>query len=368
MDQVKEQLKSSEGKTRVVVLGAGVAGLYVAQALKDAKNVHVTLVSPSDCFVFLPRLTELLANSIPSEKSCLPLANVWKGEIVNPAEKQVVVESGKTIAYDVLVVAIGSVVNFFNTPGSQYSYSFYSKADEERLQEHISSLLEADDTSGTRTFTVVGGGPTGCEVAYAISALLAAKKSQGKILILDRGPSVLAAFPQNLREAVSASLISRGITIIPDVSVVNVTPLTVDIARADGSKESIPCLTTVWAAGSKPQSLAITGVERTARGELPVKPTLQLESDPSIFVLGDCAAAGCPKTAQAAVQQAQLVSKNIPRFLAGKSLDPFAFKDKGVIIALEKDTVGLFMGTLLKGFIARQIRDKYYLMTLGKYK
>lgn len=217
MSDVKEQSEVCRWKSaRSVVLGAGVAGLYVAQQLKDEKNVHVTLVSPSDCFVFLPRLTELLANSIPHEKSCLPLANVWKGDlvlekatIVNPAEKQVVVESGKTIPYDVLVVAIGSVVNYFNTPGSQYSYSFYSKADEERLQEHISSLLEADDTSGTRTFTVVGGGPTGCEVAYAISALLSAKKAQGKILILDRAPSVLAAFPQNLREAVSASLISR---------------------------------------------------------------------------------------------------------------------------------------------------------------
>jgi NADH dehydrogenase len=303
------------------------------------------------------------------------LKDAWHGEhvaqkatIVNPAEKHVVLESGSTVPYDRLVIAVGSVVNYFNTPGAQYCYPFYSEQDMRRLQEHIAGLLDADEQAGTRTFAIVGAGPTGCEVAYALSRVLEQKKAAGKILLLDRTPTILAPFPQNLREAVASVLNKRGVTFLLNTTVANVTPLGLDVVHEDGSKENIACLTTIWAAGSKPQSLAVTGVEKTGKGELPVRPTLQLVGHDDIFVAGDIAAAGSPKTAQAAVQQSDLVSRNLILSLKGKQLEPFSFNNRGVIIALEADTAGLFFGTLLKGFIARQVRDKYYRMQLGSYR
>ena len=365
----------SDGKKHVVVVGAGVAGLYVAQKVRKESDVHVTLVTDKDCFVFLPRLTELFSGSIEEKKACLQLKDVWKGDLitdkvtmVQPQDKKILLNSGESISYDALVLSIGSQPNFFNTPGSQYCHSFYSKDDADKLKEHVRNLLTADEQPGTHTFTIIGGGPTGVEVAFVVASYVRSQKATSKVLLIERNPSVLNMMPQQMRDEVTKVLEKNGVTILPNTGVKNVTPLSVEIEKQDGVKETIPCYTTIWAAGSKPQQVGIAGVELSARGEIPVKPTLQLQNFNDIFALGDCAATGSPKTAQAAVQQAAVVSSNVHKMLRGKELDQFAFKDKGTIIALEKETVGLIYGKVISGFISRQIRDKYYSFVLGNYK
>jgi NADH:ubiquinone reductase (H+-translocating) len=360
---------------RVVVIGAGIAGLLIAQELKSRKDAVVTLVSDREHFLFLPRLTELFSETIPAKKALLPIKDVWKGEfilnkanLVNPQEKTVILNNGQSIKYDVLVIAIGSQVNFFNTPGSQYSYAFYNKEDADKLKEHMTNLLEGDEQAGTHTFAVVGGGPTGVEVANIVSRFAKKKRPASKVLVVEQGPTILKVLPEKAAKAAQDVLESEGIQIMTGVGVKNITPLSIEVQKADGSKETLPCYTTIWAAGSKPQQISLTGIELSPRGEIPVEKTLQAVADKNIFAVGDIAAAGVPKTAQAALQEGKLAAENIKRFLDNKPLEQFVYKDKGTLLALDEKTVGLVYGQVLRGFIPRQLRDKYYQFALQKYQ
>jgi NADH:ubiquinone reductase (H+-translocating) len=368
-------MADAKAKHHIVVLGAGVAGLRAAQGLAKIESVTVTLVSDKDTFAFLPRLTELLSETIPADRVLLPLRTIWKGRLVidkavtvQPSEKKVVLASGSHIEYDTLLIALGSQTNYFNTPGSQYSYPFYTREDEEKLKEHVDRMLEADEQPGTHTFAVVGGGPTGVEVSYVLAQRARKLRPGSKILLIEAGPSILRVLPPKLAQAAKEALERENITIITDTAVKNITPMSVDVELKEHGKETINCYTTVWAAGSKPQQLNIVNVELTPRGEIPVKPTLQSLADSSIFAIGDIAGANCPKTAQGAVQQADHVIENIRAQLRNTDLKPFTYNDKGTIIALEKNTVGVFYGKVMSGFLAQQVRDKYYRFALRHYK
>jgi len=354
-------------KKRIVVVGGGLAGLLVAQKLNKRKDSQVILVSDKDYFIFLPRLTELFGKSAPEKHIIAPLKNIWKGSLVidkanlvNPGDKTVVLNSGQTIAYDILVLAVGSKPNYFNTPGSQYSYSFYSKEDSDKLNEHVQRMLEADEQAGTHTFVVVGGGPTGVEVAYVLNKLVKQKRSKARVIIMERNKLLLQMLSEKLSTAATGVIQQQGIEIMTSTGVLNITPMSIEIQKPDGAKENLPCYTTVWAAGSMPQQLPITGVQLSPKGEVTVLNTLQAQQHPEIFCLGDYAATNTPKTAQSAVQQAACAADNISSLLDEKPLQQFKLEDKGTVIALEKDTVGLFYGKLLKGFLAQQGRDKYY--------
>lgn len=374
----KEQAAAAEAKkdarTRIVVLGAGMAGLLAAQELQRKKDVAVTLIAPRDTFCFLPRLTEYLHKNIPDQKVVLELAEVWRGAFiksrataVNPEGKTVLLETGQSVPYDTLIIAVGSETNTFNTPGANYAYPFYSKDDADRLLEHLSNMLSADESPGIHTVVVVGGGPTGVEVASVLMDVVRQKRPNGKVIIMDRAPKVLNAIPE-LSPSVQAVLEKKGIAIQSGVAVSQITPLSIEITKPDGTKETIPCYTTVWAAGSKPVRLAMAGVTLTERGEIPVEPTLAVKGAADIYAVGDAAAVGTPKTAQAAVQQAAHVVANILAARAGKPQKPFSFHYRGTVIALDNDTVGTFFGKRLSGFIARTMRDTYYTFSMGQYK
>lgn len=360
-------------KKRIVVVGAGIAGLWVAQKLAKHKDCAVTLISDKDYFLFLPRLTELFNNTIPAEKAVRQLTDVWKGELiidkanlVNPEDKVVVLNSGKRISYEYCVIAVGSKTNFFNTPGNHNSYSFYSKEDADKLKEHVKNMVDADEQPGVHTFAIIGGGPTGVEVASVINRLARQRRQNAIVMIIERNPLILKALPPKLGFAAADALSKAGIVLRTNTSVASIAPMSINVQTGE-KKESIPCYTTVWTAGSVPQTIAITGIEPTARGDIPVKQTLQLQTDENVFVIGDCAASSTPKTAQSALQQAHTATNNITALIEKKPLEPFAFNEKGTIIALEKNTVGLFYGKLLKGFLAQQARDKYYWLTMREY-
>jgi NADH dehydrogenase len=358
---------------RVVVLGAGIAGLLAAQELRR-KGVAVTLVSAREHFCFLPRLTELAAKSVRESKVLLSLREIWPGELkleratlINPEDKTVVLESGANVPYDALVIAIGSETNYFNTPGANHAFPFYCKADADALLAHCATMLDADEgAGGTHTFSVVGGGPTGVEVMNVLAKIVKQKRPNARLLLIERGAELLSVAPK-LAADVRGTLTKNGVEIITKASVTNITPLAIDVVREGENKETIPCTTTVWAAGSKPASIPISGVTPTARGEVPVSATLQVPNHPELFALGDVAATGTPKTAQSAVQQARQVAENVEAYLQGKEPKPFVYKERGVMIALDADTCALVFGKRIKGFLAKKMRDTYYSMTIGQY-
>lgn len=372
---VSETPKTAAGaRTRVVILGAGMAGLLVAHELSGKKDFSVTLVAPNESFCFLPRLTEYANKAVPEQKVVVPLAEAWKGErvqdratAVNPEEKTVLLASGKSVPYDTLVIAVGSETNTFNTPGANYAYPFYNKDDADKLLEHLENMLVADEAPGTHTVAVVGAGPTGVEVASVLRDLVVSKRPRGQVILFDRNTTILGAVP-DLAPSVHEVLERKGIAFRGGVAVNQITPLSIEITNTDGNKETVPCYTTVWAAGSKPIRLAMAGVALTERGEIPVEPTLAVKGITDVYAIGDVAASGAPKTAQTAVQHAKHVAANILAARAGKPQKPFAFHNRGTVIALENDTVGLFFGKKLKGFVAKTMRDTYYTFMMGQYK
>ena len=371
--QTQPDVKKDE-RTRIVILGAGMAGLLAAQELQRKKDITVTLIAPKDTFCFLPRLTEYLHKNVPEHKVMLKIRDVWHGTFmqnkataVNPEEKTVLLETGQSVSYDTLIIAVGSETNTFNTPGANYAYPFYCKEDADGLSEHLENMLSADESPGIHTIAVVGGGPTGVEVASVLADMVKQKRPNGKIIILDRAPKVLNAIPE-LAPSVQAVLEKKGITIRSNVAVSQITPLSIEITTPDGNKETIPCYTTVWAAGSKPVRLAMSGVTLSERGEIPVELTLAVKGVSDIYALGDAAAVGTPKTAQAAVQQGAHVVNNILAARSGKPQKPFVYNNRGTVIALDNDTVGSFFGKRLRGFIARTMRDTYYSFSIGQYK
>src|SRR5262245_3561979 len=178
--------------THVVILGAGFGGIGALKKLRDA-NVRITIIDKRDYHTFQPLLYQVATDELGPMEVGFPIRELLHGHenvtfhqavvtSVDLAKKLVVTDGVGPIPYDYLVVALGAVVNFFHTPGTdQYAFPLYTMDDALRLKEHILKTFEAGDKNpalmecGALTFCVVGGGPTGVELAGALAELLHAE-------------------------------------------------------------------------------------------------------------------------------------------------------------------------------------------------
>jgi NADH dehydrogenase len=287
---------------------------------------------------------------------------------------------GRRLAYDTLVVAVGSVLNDFGVPGvTEHCLYLDNPAQAERIYQQVFGRFlrghaEAGSAGGRRLrFAIVGGGATGVELAAELRH--AARELVGyglrgfdpdrdiEVRLIEAAPSVLPALPERLQLATEQALDQLGVEIDTGEQVERVT--------ADGvqtrSGRFLPADLIVWTAGVKgPAWLAeLDGLEVNQLNQLKVDRTLKVTGDEHIFAIGDCAA--CPQPgserpvpprAQAAHQQGHLLARSLIRRLEGKSLLPFTYKDYGSLISLSSSSIGNLMGNLFKsitieGFVAR---------------
>lgn len=395
---------------RITIVGGGAGGLELAvrlgKQLGKKKKAVITLIDAARTHLWKPLLHQVAAGTLDShadELEYFALASkhhfsfrLGRMDGLDRAKKEIYLEPTydengdevlprQAIHYDTLVMALGSQTNDFGTPGArEHSIMLDSPVAAERFHQRlINCCLRAQSTAkgageGRFTVTIIGGGATGVELSAELHMTTTILSSYGlanfhpekdlKIVIVDAAPRLLQMLPERLSDAVARELRGIDIEIHTNEKVVEVSKEGVRMA----SGTFIPSGIVVWSAGIKAPDFMkeIDGLETNRLNQLVVQRTLQSTRDPSIFGMGDCSAcprgdgrATVPAAAQAAHQQATMLTKSLCRMLQGKSLLEFSYHDHGSLVSLgDYSTVGSLMGALASGsvFIEGKIAKVMY--------
>jgi NADH:quinone reductase (non-electrogenic) len=368
----------------VVILGAGFGGIGAAQKLREAP-VRLTIVDKHDYHTFQPLLYQVATDELGPAEVGYPIRELlhrhkdWafhKSAVksIDLAKKQVLVDDMPPLAYDYLVLALGAVVNFHGTPGAaEHSYPLYTMTDAILLHDRILKMFEAVDKNpalaeeGALTFCIVGGGPTGTELAGAMSELLHSELSKDypnmpidkvRIVLYEHSPHLLAPFKPKLRDYAQRELEERGIEIHTGAGVTEVSPTEITLS----SGEKVKTHTLIWAAGLEASPVAKSlGIELAPGGRIPVGPDLQIKDQPGVFAIGDLASMTDGKTGKplpglgaVALQAGHYVGQAIARLVAVKAIEPFEYFDKGTMAQIGRGAavVELPGGGTLTGRVA----------------
>ncbi len=352
-------------RPHVVIVGSGFGGLNAATHLARAP-VDITVVDRDNYHGFWPLLYQVataglgaddIAHPIRSIYSPHPNINVRLGLVsgVNLEARTVDVEGEAALPYDFLILAAGSSTNDFGIPGvEEYAYPLKTLPDAVRLRNHVLTTFEQADAAGTAaseaagalTIVLVGGGPTGVEMAGALSELIGHNLAtdfhhldltKARVLLVEMTDHLLPGFSPVSQEAALRTLQEKGIDVRFNTKLAKVTSESVSFE--DGT--SVPTRTVVWTAGVGANPLAglIPG-QKGRGGTVPVGPDLSLLDHPEVFVIGDLASAQgrdgqpLPQLAQVAIQGGRRTAANIRRRLAGKRTRPFRYHDHGIMATI----------------------------------
>lgn len=338
-------------RPKVVILGAGFGGLTAARALDSIADV--TLVDRHNFQTFLPLLYQVSTAGLAADHVAYPVRGALRKTkvkfrmgspiSVDHKNKSVKLDSSEVLAFDYLIVALGSATNDFGITGvAENTLGMKTVNEALNIRSEIMRRFEdlcrfEDDTKFS--IAVVGGGPTGVEMAGAIAELKrgpltsdsenAAKNID--VYLVEAGSRVLPALSPKLSERTKRDLEKLGVKVLTNAAVKEVKPR--QIIFADGSK--IPSEVTVWAAGVKGEPAMKKLSVPEENGRIAVDPTLQVTNYPYIFAIGDIAGAKgndgrfLPMVAPVAMQQARFVAKQIERLSKNQALQSFKYVDKG---------------------------------------
>jgi len=381
----------------VVVVGGGFGGIRVALGLAKI-GVKITLIDRYNYHLFQPLLYQVATAGLSVDDIAYPIRAVFRSQKnvnfrlaqvtgVDFETKSVVMNTG-AIHYDYLVVAAGGMTNYFGMESVQKN-SFGMKTLDESviIRNQILSMFElaahehdADKRRALLTFVIVGGGPTGVESAGALAELIYHVLTQEyhklnfkevRIMLVEASDKLLAAMPESLREATVETLISKRVEV----------RLCVQVTDYDGERlslkggEIIPTHTVIWAAGARAIDLMDhLGVEQASMRRAVVNENLQLPTHPDVFVIGDAASfmqdeRPLPMIAPVAMQQADVVVKNIRNILQGKELKKFVYRDVGSMATIGRNAAVVQMGSLkIKGFVAWMIWSFVHILRLINFR
>jgi NADH dehydrogenase len=343
-----------EDSYQVIVIGAGFAGIAAAKEL-GRKGVRVLLIDSNNYHQFQPLLYQVATSQIGVSAIARPIRSVFRrrrnvrvltAEVaaIDAANHTVTTAEGDTFRARILVLAVGAVPNFFNTPGAEeHAFPLYSVTDATRLGTSVTRLLDrADREPGARVdMVVVGGGPTGVETAGALaenikfvvtkyfSPELAARC---RVHLVDMVPNVLAMFSSKSQEYTRQRLSRIGVQLHMGVGVTEVRADGVTLA--DGT--DIPGGIVVWAGGLKGGDLlAGSGLPQGKGGRIDVRTDLTVADAEGVYVVGDAAnitdstGAKLPQLGSVAQQAGKWAARNIHADLNGGTRQPFHYVDKG---------------------------------------
>ena len=374
---------------RVVIIGGGFAGLNAATALRR-EPVAVTLIDRRNFHLFQPLLYQVATGGLSPANIAAPLRAVLKSQknaTVLLAEvmhvdiaRRVVVLREEEVPFDVLIVATGSAHHYFGHPEwERFAPSLKTIEDATDIRRRVLSAFEAaerepdaEHRAAWLTFVVVGGGPTGVELAGAVAELAHQtlrgnfrnfNPASAKIILVEGVDRVLPTYGAKLSTKAAESLASLGVTIRTGGMVTDIRQDSVAI-RFGGSDERIAARTVLWAAGVAASPLGKivadgTGATIDRVGRVVVDPDLSLPGHPNIFVIGDLAnyahqtGEPLPGLAPVAMQQGRYIARVLRLRRAGKPAPPFHYRDKGTMatIGRAKAVVDL-RGFQFAGFLA----------------
>ncbi|MES2820537.1 MAG: NAD(P)/FAD-dependent oxidoreductase [Pseudomonadota bacterium] len=397
---------------RILIVGGGAGGLELAtrlgKTLGKRGQAEIVLIDANLTHIWKPLLHEVAAGSLNSsvdELNYLAQAkwNHFEFQLgrmtgLDRERKQIRLEAThdeqgevllpeRSLAYDSLVIAVGSTTNDFGTPGAAEHCLFLDTREQaERfhgrlLGHYLRAHAGVSGDSDRISVAIVGAGATGVELAaelhhaareLAAYGLDSIRPENMRITLVEASPRVLPALPEHIGGPVHATLEKLGVTVLTNASVSEVTADSLVTAQGQVIAASIK----VWAAGIRAPAFLreLGGLESNRINQLVVTPTLQTTRDEAIFAFGDCAAcpqpdgSNVPPRAQAAHQQASLLVKSLKRRIGGQPLAQFRFRDYGSLISLSSfSAVGNLMGNLtgsvmLEGWLARLFYVSLYRM------
>jgi NADH dehydrogenase len=341
----------------VVILGGGFGGLEAARSLKSAP-VDITLVDRQNHHLFQPLLYQVATAALSPGDIASPIRWILRHErnatvllanahSVNVKERKVILDRGE-LGYDYLIVATGAAHAYFgHDDWARTAPGLKTLDDALSIRRRVllafeAAEMEADPSVQRRllTFVIVGGGPTGVELAGALAEIAKhalvhdfrrINPGMARIILVEAGPSVLASFPEKLQLAAERSLWRLSIEVRKNAAVTHIGDGIVQLGS-----ESIEAGTVLWAAGVAASPLGKSlGASLDRAGRVIVEPNLSLPEHPEVFVVGDLAAfthqcgRPLPGTAPVAKQQGHHAAENICRMLEGRPARPFHYADRG---------------------------------------
>ncbi len=400
-------------KKHIVIIGTGFGGLYsyleLHKIFHKTKDIKITLVNKTDYFLFVPMIHEVATGNLSPSSVIQPILTIPQccldefvhGEVdrVNADDKKVFItrdvsggSSGKinkdsyVIEYDYLIMGLGSVSNYFNIPGArEYCLELKNLKDAKNIKNRViqnfehARCVQEEDICSHLTFAVIGGGPTGVELAGELSDLVYGELATAFPDIYKKSRIVLLHGKDRLIDRANPWLSDTAYKILKEKNVdvrLNNRVTKIDQSNIFTDNGNIRSCTAIWTAGVKARSLEIESKSEIKRefktGRIVVNNNLQLNEYPEFFVVGDQACIidkesgqPYPMRAQFAVREGKVAARNIHNLMRKKPLKEFCWNDKGFIVSLGKGgAIAQIGGVLFSGRFAWWLYRTAYLFKL----
>lgn len=368
--------------TKVVILGGGFAGINAAKALGNTK-LDVWLIDKTNHHLFQPLLYQVASAALSPGDIAVPIREILSpyenitvimGEVVqiDKENNQVILRNGDQLGYEYLIVALGARHSYFgNDQWEKFAPGLKTLADALKVRERILLSFEKAERSDSISeakkylnFVIIGGGPTGAEMAGAISEIAyhtmlenfrRIDPTKTKIYLIEGSPHILPVYPESLSKKAQGYLENFGVNVITGK---RVTGINAEGVNVEGL--FIPAENILWAAGNQASPVLQTlNVPLDRQGRAMVEPDLSIPDHPEIFVVGDASCAmdkkgkPLPGLAPVAVQQGKYVAMILRKNLPKSQRPPFKYLDKGTMATIGKTkAIGMFGKIPFSGFIA----------------
>lgn len=390
-------------KIKIIIVGNGFGGTYTLKNLhkffhKDPR-VEIALIGEKNYFLFTPLLHEVATGDINPENIIEPIRKVFgccisdfylgQAREINLANKTIKVGE-QILSYDYLVLAPGAETNFYNIPGAeQHTLTLKTLEDAIKIKNHIidqmeraSHIVDREQRKNILNFIIVGGGPTGVELAGELHEFIRESFSKyykkeiiedTSITLIQKSSELLPSFGEKMRTKSLEVLKKKKVKVLLNTAVKEVNNSYIIL----NNNEKIETENVFWVAGIKPRQIKFVGnVLTTSNGRIIVNKYLQLQDHKEIFALGDNAAFQTenkenvlPALAQVAEKEAKILAENIYNIIKNKELKPFVYKSSGSLISLGRwMAIGEILGITFSGGLAWWIWRTVYLSKLISFR
>ncbi len=376
-----EQSSHVQSKPQVVIVGAGFGGLYAARALKRAP-VEVTIIDRHNYHLFQPLLYQVATAGLSPGDIAYPIRSVVRhqentrvlmaeGAAIDAQFRKVILRDGE-VPYDYLILATGASHSYFGHADWEPDAPGLKTIDDalEIRRRILLAFEKAEREAGPSrrqallTFVIVGAGPTGVELAGAIAEIATKVMTrdfrkfnprEARVILVEAGPRVLPAFPEELAAKAEAALKKLGVEVRRNSPVTSIQPGEVVVGG-----EQVFAATILWAAGVVASPMARSlGVPLDRAGRVIVEPDLSVPGHSEVFVIGDLASflhqtgKPLPGLAPVAIQQGRHAAENILRLCQGRSSEPFRYADRGSLATIGRAAAVADFGVVkVSGFLA----------------
>jgi len=365
----------------VVLIGGGFGGLTAAKTLRG-QDVRITLLDRRNHHVFQPLLYQVATATLSPGDIASPIRWIFRhqenlrvllGEVeaIDTTARRVRLVDGAVIAYDYLIVASGASHAYFGHPEwAQYAHGLKTLEDALEIRRRVLLAFERAERESDPlrqhqllTFVIVGGGPTGVELAGTLAEMArqtlrddfrSIDTARTRIVVVEAGPTILASFPEPLRAAARRSLARLGVEVRENTMVTDI-----DAGGVTLNNGSLPAGTVLWAAGVAASAVVRTlGAPLDRAGRVLVEPDLSIPGHAEVFVVGDAAAfvqngTPLPGVAQVAMQQGAHAARGVLHRMRGEPTARFTYRDKGSMAIIGRGSAIADLGwTQFAGVVA----------------